>query len=52
MFPPVPAFYTKPESIKDLVDQSVGRMLDAFGIHTDGFTRWSGFERQGILPMI
>ncbi|KAF9024269.1 Phenylacrylic acid decarboxylase [Hymenopellis radicata] len=45
VFPPVPAFYTRPESIKELVDQSVGRMLDSFGIHTDGFTRWSGFER-------
>lgn len=28
VFPPVPAFYTRPESLEEVVDQSVGRMLD------------------------
>ncbi|MEM7258455.1 MAG: UbiX family flavin prenyltransferase, partial [Pseudomonadota bacterium] len=32
--PPVPAFYTKPESINEMVTQSVGRCLDLFGIDT------------------
>lgn len=45
IFPPVPAFYTKPRGFEDMIDQSVGRMLDCFGIHTDVFKRWSGFER-------
>lgn len=45
IFPPVPAFYTKPQGLADMVEQSVGRMLDCFSIHTDGFKRWSGFER-------
>jgi 4-hydroxy-3-polyprenylbenzoate decarboxylase len=45
IFPPVPAFYTKPQGLSDMIDQSVGRMLDCFGIHIDGFKRWSGFER-------
>ncbi|EXL66627.1 3-octaprenyl-4-hydroxybenzoate carboxy-lyase UbiX [Fusarium oxysporum f. sp. conglutinans race 2 54008] len=45
IFPPVPAFYTRPESIEDMVNQSVGRMLDLMGIHTDGFERWDGFRR-------
>ncbi|KAJ5737875.1 uncharacterized protein N7483_003000 [Penicillium malachiteum] len=45
IFPPVPAFYTRPESLNDLIDQSVGRMLDIFDIHTNGFERWNGFQR-------
>ena len=45
IFPPVPAFYTKPRGFEDMIDQSVGRMLDCFGIHTGLFKRWSGFER-------
>jgi len=44
IFPPVPAFYTGPKTLEDIVEQSVGRMLDSFGIHTDGFKRWSGFD--------
>ncbi|EMD88343.1 hypothetical protein COCC4DRAFT_149902 [Bipolaris maydis ATCC 48331] len=42
VFPPMPAFYTRPKSLEDMVEQSVGRMLDNFGIHTDGFERWNG----------
>ncbi|KAK1921496.1 flavoprotein family [Papiliotrema laurentii] len=40
IFPPVPAYYIRPKSLQDLTDQTVGRMLDAFGIHTTGFERW------------
>jgi 4-hydroxy-3-polyprenylbenzoate decarboxylase len=40
IFPPVPAFYTQPQSINDLVDQTVMRVLDQFGIHIDSGTRW------------
>lgn len=50
IFPPVPAFYTRPQSIDELIDQSVGRMLDMMGIHTDGFKRWEGF-RQTPRPL-
>lgn len=42
IFPPVPAFYTRPKSIQDIVDQSVGRMLDSLDIHVDTFHRWDG----------
>ncbi|KID83647.1 phenylacrylic acid decarboxylase [Metarhizium guizhouense ARSEF 977] len=45
IFPPVPAFYTRPRSMDDLVDQTAGRMLDSMGLFTDGFKRWDGFER-------
>ena len=39
--PPVPAFYTRPQSIDDLVNYSCARMLDQLGIHLD-VRRWSG----------
>ena len=38
--PPIPAFYQRPESIEDLVDHSVGRALDAMGVHLDSARRW------------
>ncbi|GME35806.1 putative phenylacrylic acid decarboxylase protein [Neofusicoccum parvum] len=45
IFPPVPAFYTRPRTIEDLVDQSVGRMLDSLGIHVENFERWEGMRK-------
>ncbi|RAO65003.1 uncharacterized protein BHQ10_001015 [Talaromyces amestolkiae] len=45
IFPPVPAFYIKPSSVEDLVNQSVGRMLDLFNLDTGTFERWSGWEK-------
>lgn len=38
--PPVPAFYTKPETIEDLVTHTVGRTLDLFGLDAANFLRW------------
>ena len=40
--PPVPALYVKPESIDDLVDHTVGRVLDLFDIETGLVKRWAG----------
>ena len=40
--PPIPAFYTNPKTIADLVDQSLGRVLDLFGIELGIVKRWSG----------
>jgi 4-hydroxy-3-polyprenylbenzoate decarboxylase len=42
--PPLPAFYTRPQSIDEMVDQSVSRLLDQLGIHLDA-NRWSGNMR-------
>lgn len=44
IMPPVPAFYHRPESIMDIVDQTVNRVLDQFEITLDKdlFTRWQG----------
>jgi 4-hydroxy-3-polyprenylbenzoate decarboxylase len=38
--PPVPAFYARPQSLEDLVDHTVGRMLDLFDIDTGLVKRW------------
>ncbi|KAL6918274.1 hypothetical protein ACHAP8_007530 [Fusarium lateritium] len=46
IFPPVPAYYNKPATIDDLVDHSVGRMLDLFDLDTEDFDRWNGFQKQ------
>lgn len=38
--PPVPAFYTRPATIDDVINQSVSRALDLFDIETTGIKRW------------
>ena len=40
--PPVPAFYARPASIAEMVDQSVGRALDLFGLSWGPVRRWAG----------
>jgi 4-hydroxy-3-polyprenylbenzoate decarboxylase len=42
ILPPVPAFYNHPQSIEELVDHTVMRILDQFGIHVDLMPRWDG----------
>jgi flavin prenyltransferase len=39
--PPVPAFYARPATIGQMVDHTVGRVLDLFGIDTGTVTRWN-----------
>ena len=45
--PPIPAFYGKPKTVDDLVNHSVGRVLDLFGIKSGLVRRWSGGRRDG-----
>lgn len=40
ILPPMPAFYIKPEKIEDLVDHTVGRVLDRLGIPNSLYKRW------------
>lgn len=40
ILPPVPAFYSKPQSLDDIVDHSVGKALDLFGIEHPLLKRW------------
>jgi 4-hydroxy-3-polyprenylbenzoate decarboxylase len=38
--PPVPAFYARPHSVDAIVDQTVGRILDLFGLDSGKVSRW------------
>jgi 4-hydroxy-3-polyprenylbenzoate decarboxylase len=40
--PPMPAFYTAPQTIDDIIDHTAGRILDLFGLDTGTVKRWSG----------
>ena len=42
LMPPVPAFYHKPHTLQDIIDHSVGKALDLFGIEHHLFSRWQG----------
>ena len=39
--PPVPAFYSRPKTLDDVVDHTVGRLLDLFDLDTGKVKRWS-----------
>ncbi len=45
IMPPVPAFYARPKTIDDIVNHSVGRVLDLFDIETDLVERWAGLGK-------
>lgn len=45
ILPPVPAFYHRPRTIQDLVDHTVGRILDRFGIGHGLVAEWTGTGR-------
>jgi polyprenyl P-hydroxybenzoate/phenylacrylic acid decarboxylase-like protein len=43
VMPPVPAFYTRPESVSDIVDETVGRVLQRLGLPVGGLVEeWEG----------
>lgn len=44
VMPPVPAFYSKPQTIDDMVNQTVGRALDLFDIDLPVVKRWKEDE--------
>ncbi|MDB5632014.1 MAG: ubiX [Tardiphaga sp.] len=44
IYPPVPAFYARPESLEQMVDHTLGRVLDLFDIKTDAVSRWQGLS--------
>lgn len=44
IFPPVPAFYSEAKSIDDLVNHTVGRVLDLFGVQHETIRRWQGIK--------
>ena len=44
IFPPVPAFYSRAKTIDDLVNHTVGRVLDLFGVEHEAIRRWQGMK--------
>ena len=40
--PPMPAFYNRPQSVDDIVDHTVGRLLDLLGLESGLVKRWNG----------
>ncbi len=40
IFPPVPAFYARPQSVDDIIDNTVGRLLARLGIENDAYLKW------------
>ncbi|HLT27170.1 MAG TPA: UbiX family flavin prenyltransferase [Zeimonas sp.] len=48
ILPPLPAFYHHPQSILDIVHQSIGKALDHVGIEHELFRRWTGEDRAAL----
>jgi 4-hydroxy-3-polyprenylbenzoate decarboxylase len=44
LLPPMPAFYNLPRTIEDIIDQTVGKVLDQFGLEHTLFHRWRGAD--------
>jgi len=47
IFPPVPAFYQRPQSIAEMVDHTTSRVLDLLGLPPGDATRWAGLHQGG-----
>ncbi|RDD61772.1 UbiX family flavin prenyltransferase [Ferruginivarius sediminum] len=49
--PPVPAFYAQPQGIEEMVDQSLGRILDLFDLEAPAVRRWGEDTGDGRPPL-
>jgi 4-hydroxy-3-polyprenylbenzoate decarboxylase len=49
--PPMPAFYNRPKTIDDLVNHSIGRVLDLFGLDAGILKRWEGPDARSAMPL-
>jgi flavin prenyltransferase len=49
--PPVPAFYAKPQTVAEMIDQTLGRVLDLFGLEIAGVKRWGELSAEGDRPL-
>ncbi len=48
LFPPVPAFYARPQTVDDIIDNTVGRVLFRLGIENELFLRWQGLRTAAL----
>jgi 4-hydroxy-3-polyprenylbenzoate decarboxylase len=48
--PPMPAFYSQPQTIDDLINHTVGRVLDLFDLDVGIFKRWEGLNCRSDNP--
>jgi 4-hydroxy-3-polyprenylbenzoate decarboxylase len=48
LVPPLPAFYHRPKTLDDVINQSVNKVLDQFGIECELFKRWTGNEEREL----
>jgi len=44
IFPPVPAFYARPQSLDDVINNTVGRVLARLGIQNQEYLQWQGMD--------
>ncbi len=49
ILPPVPAFYHTPKTVDDIINQTVGKVLDQFGIDAHLFRRWGQADDVGVV---
>jgi 4-hydroxy-3-polyprenylbenzoate decarboxylase len=49
ILPPMPAFYHRPKTIDDIINQTVGKALDQFDIEHQLFRRWEGTQMRGVI---
>jgi 4-hydroxy-3-polyprenylbenzoate decarboxylase len=44
VMPPLPAFYTRPQTVQDIIDHCVHRALDLLGVYVEQVERWTGWK--------
>ena len=52
VMPPVPAFYHRPVTIDDIVNQTLARAVDLLDISLPGIKRWEGTGRAALRPRV
>jgi flavin prenyltransferase len=48
ILPPIPSFYHQPKTIDDIIDQTIGKILDYFDTEHDLFKRWGTLPRNNL----
>jgi flavin prenyltransferase len=52
VLPPVPALYARPRTVGEIVDHTVGKVLDQFGVEANLMERWSGLPAEVALDRL